>query len=246
MLIADLHVHSLFSACGLHTCLELIEHGRRIGIKAMAITDHGRAVGGHLTSVFFERFQSPYPDLKIYKGIEHNVLDEKGTVDVEWTIMPFVDLLLLGVHPNLKPGRSKEHYTDMVLAAMEKNPFVDIISHPNDPMYPVDYKIAAKKARERGMALELNNSKILYKRSTTEDALDLIHACGEAGCMMAVNSDTHALLELGRDDAVRPLLEKAKFPEELIVNRTLETTEKFIEGRRGLKKEAYARHQKQK
>jgi putative hydrolase len=239
MLQADLHVHSLFSACGLHTFLELIDQGRRIGLKAMAITDHGLAVGGgRLTSVFFERFRPPFDDIKIYKGIELNLLDEKGTVDVPWPFMPFIDILLLGVHPNLEPGRSREHYTGMVLAALDKNPFIDILSHPNDPTYPLDYMKIAKKAKNAGMALELNNSKILYARSTVEEALDLIHACKEVGCMMAVNSDTHAIQELGRDDAVRPLLEKAKFPAELIVNRTLETTERFIEGRRKLKKEA--------
>jgi putative hydrolase len=246
MLPADLHVHSLFSSCGLHTFLELIEHGRRIGLKAMAITDHGRAVGGHLTSVFFERFRPPFDDIKIYKGIEHNVLNESGAIDVEWPIMPFVDILLLGVHPNLTSGRSKDYYTDMAIAALDKNPFIDILSHPNDPMYPLDYKVLAKKARETGLALELNNSKILYKRSTIEDALELIHACREAGCLMVVNSDTHALLELGRDEAVRPLLEKAKFPAELIVNRDLETTERFIEGRRGLKQEAVRRNKNSK
>ena len=239
MLQVDLHVHSLFSACGLHTFLELLEHGRCVGLRAMAITDHGLAVGGgRLTSVFFERFQQPYPDIKLYKGIEHNVLDEKGTVDVSWQVMPFVDILLFGVHPNLEPHGSKEHYTGMVIAAIEKNPFLDILSHPNDPMYPLDYAIIAKRAKMAGIALELNNSKVLYARSTAEDALDLVYACKEAGCLMAVNSDTHALQELGRDEAVRPLLEKAKFPEEMIINRTVATAEKFIEGRRGLKREA--------
>lgn len=239
MLKVDLHVHSLFSACGLHTVLELLDHGRRIGLKAMAITDHGLAVGGgRLTSVFFERFQSPHPDLKLYKGIEHNILDEQGTVDVVWQFMPFIDIQLLGVHPNLPPRGTKEYYTDMVIAALDRHPFIDILSHPNDPLYPLDYKRVAKKAKETGMALELNNSKILYRRSTVEDALELVYACGEAGCLMAVNSDAHALQELGRDEAVRPLLEKAKFPEELIVNRTADAAERFIEGRRILKKKA--------
>jgi putative hydrolase len=239
MLEADLHVHSLFSACGLHTYLELIEHGRRIGLKALAITDHGLAVGGgHLTSVFFERFQPPYDDIKVYKGIELNLLDGKGTVDVSWQFMPFIDVLLLGVHPNLPADRSKKFYTDMVLAALDRNPFIDILSHPNDPMYPLDYLKIARRAKTTGVALELNNSKVLYKRSTVEDAFELIYACKEAGCSMAVNSDTHAIQELGRDDEVRPLIEKAGFPAELIVNRTIETTERFIEGRRGLKKEA--------
>ena len=238
MLEVDLHVHSLFSACGLHTILELCEQGRKTGLTAMAITDHGPAVsaGHHLTSVFFERFQLPFKGMKLYKGLELNLLDETGKVDMAAQYMPFVDILLFGVHPNIAPHKPEEYYTGMVLAAMENNPVLDILSHPNDPAYPLDYRRVAETAAQKGIALELNNSKILYKRSTCDDALALIFACKEAGCRMAVNSDTHALLELGRDEAVRPLLEQAEFPGELIVNRNLETADAFIEERKKYKR----------
>jgi putative hydrolase len=207
----------------------------------MAITDHGLGVGnGRLTSVFFERFKCPYDDLILYKGMELNVLDDKGNIDIIWQYVPFIDILLLGVHPNLPPHGNRDHYTSMLCAAIEKNPFVDIISHPNDPAYPLDYLRIATVAHKHGMALELNNSKVLYRRSTAEDALELIAACKQTGCPMAVNSDTHALHELGGDEAVVPLLEKAQFPRELIVNRDLDAASTFIEGRRGLKKASIA------
>ncbi|MBN1130362.1 MAG: PHP domain-containing protein [Chitinispirillaceae bacterium] len=243
MLTVDLHVHSLFSSCGLHTVLELVDQARRIGLKAMAITDHGPAVGtGHLTSVFFERFNCPYDDLVLYKGIELNLLDEKGNIDMVWPFMPFVDLLLLGIHPNLPPHAAREKYTGMLLAAIEKNTFVDIITHPNDPAYPLDYVRLAKKAKKTGIALELNNSKILYNRSTVEDTLELIAACKQVGCLIAVNSDTHAILELGGDESVRPLLDRAGFPADLVVNRDAQSAAAFIEDRRGFKKEVGARN----
>jgi len=245
MLQVDLHVHSMFSACGLHTFLELIEQGHKVGLKAMAITDHGLAVGGgRLNSVFFERLQCPYPDLKLYKGVELNVLDEPGKIDVPWKFMPFIDIILLGVHPNLKPEKPKRFFTELLIAALDSNPFVDIISHPNDPQYPLDYDAVAKIGAQKGMALELNNSKVLYKRSMVGDALELIFACKRAGCSIAVNSDTHAIQELGHDEAVRPLLAEAAFPEELIVNRTVESTAEFIESRRVLKREAVAARKK--
>ena len=238
MLEADLHVHSLFSACGLHTCLELLERAKCIGLKAIAITDHGLTLGGgRLTSVFFERFRSPFADLTIYKGIELNVLDEQGNVDLPRQFLPFIDILLLGLHHNFAPV-SRERHTTALIAAIDKNPFIDIISHPNDPVYPLDYERLAQKAREKGVALELNNSKILYSRSPIDDAIALIEACRNAGCRMAVNSDTHAILELGDDSAVRPLLDKVKFPQELIVNRTAESAARFIEGRREIKRAA--------
>lgn len=239
MLEADLHVHSLFSACGLHTILELLERGRAIGLRTMAITDHGPGLGeGRLTSVFFERFRSPFPGINLFKGLELNVLPERGKVDVVWQFMPFVDILLLGVHPNLKPGQSKDYYTNLTVAALENNPFIDILTHPNDTHYPLDYHVVAQTAKRLGMALELNNSKILYRRSTAEEALLLIQACKEVGCRMAVNSDTHALLELGGDESVQPLLEKAGFPRELVVNRDAVAASAFIESRRELKRSA--------
>jgi len=245
MLTVDLHVHSLFSACGLHTILELMEEARRIGLKAMAITDHGPAVGGsRVNSVFFERFRSPWPDLTLYKGLELNVLGDRGKTDLPWEYMPFVDILLLGVHHNITAGKSAEFYTDLAMAAMEKNPFIDIITHPNAPGYPLEFRKVAEKAKGLGMAVELNNSKILYKRSTAEVALELIHACKEAGCLMSVDSDTHALLELGNDDAVRPLLEQAGFPDSHIVNRDSDSAARFIAGRRALKREAWKKRKK--
>jgi putative hydrolase len=239
MLDVDLHVHSLFSACGLHTILELLQRGRAVGLKAMAITDHGPGVGeGRLTSVFFERFRSPFHDIRLYKGLELNVMPETGKVDVMWQFMPFIDILLMGVHPNLKSGLSKEYYTDLAIAALESHPFIDILTHPNDPNYPLDYRRIAETAKRLGMAIELNNSKVLYNRSTAEEALELISVCREVGCLMAVNSDTHAIMELGSDEAVRPLLEKAGFPAERIVNRSLEAAGEFIESRRALKRTA--------
>ena len=239
MLEADLHVHSLFSACGLHTLLELLEHGYAIGLKAMAITDHGPGVGeGRLTSVFFERFRSPFPEIRLYKGLELNVMPERGTVDVVWQFMPFIDILLMGVHPNLPTGQSTGYYTDLTLAALDNYPFIDIVTHPNDGTYPLDYRRLAQSAKRFGMAIELNNSKVLYHRSTAEEAVELIHACKEARCLMAMNSDTHALLELGADDAVRPLLEKAGFPLERLVNRSADAASRFIESRRELKRAA--------
>ncbi|MBN2037606.1 MAG: PHP domain-containing protein [Chitinispirillaceae bacterium] len=243
MLSVDLHVHSLASACGLHSILELIEHGRRIGLRGMAITDHGPAIrGSRLSSVFFERFTCPYDDIKLYKGLELNVLDEHGAIDIIWPYMPFIDILLLGIHPNMPKGNSRDYYTDALLAAIGANPFVDIITHPNDPAYPIDYLRLAKAAQEHGIAVEINNSKVRYKRTNADDTLLLINACSKTECMVAICSDTHALLELGTDESVQPLLEQAAFPEHRIITRNLDSAAAFMEGRRGLKKEAVRRH----
>ncbi|MFW6244547.1 MAG: PHP domain-containing protein [Fibrobacterota bacterium] len=232
MIQFDLHVHTIFSQCGIHTVLELLERARVLGMKGFAVTDHGLTLGGRLNNPFFERFRSPYPEIKVLKGVECNLLDEKGTVDIPAKHMPFIDIVLLGIHPNTPKGLSREAYTDMLVAAIRANPCIDVITHPNDPHYPVDYRRLAFEAAKSGVALELNNSKILYKRSPVESAESLVQACRDEGCPMALCSDTHAILELGTDESVRPILETAHFPDELLVNRDEESALFFVESRR--------------
>jgi putative hydrolase len=228
MIEVDFHVHTLFSLCGLHTVLELLDRARTLGMKGFAVTDHGQTVGGRLTSVFFERFTSPYPEVAVFKGIECNLLDADGTIDFPLKFLKWIDIALLGIHPNTRKGASREAYTAMLIRAIEKNPFLDIITHPNDPNYPVDYDVLARCAAERSVALECNNSKVLYGRSTVDEVRKLLAACVKHGCSIAVSSDTHAIHELGDDANVRPILNGVAFPEELIINRDAENAFEYI------------------
>ncbi len=232
MLEIDLHVHTLFSHCGLHTVLELINQARLTGMKGLALTDHGLTMGGRLNDVFFNRFQCPYEDIKLLKGIECNILDENGTIDLPSAFIPFLDVVLLGIHHNTPKGCSRDYYTSLLINAMEKNSRVDIITHPNDSAYPLDYQSIARKASRMGMALELNNSRILYSRSSIEQTIALLQACKEEKCFIAVCSDTHAIHELGQDSSVVPLLRSVEFPGELLVTRDADTTLEFIKSRK--------------
>ena len=244
MIQFDLHVHTIFSHCGIHTVLELLARAKELGMKGFAVTDHGLGLklGGRLTdgvkmsgrlnNPFFERFRSPDPAVKILKGVECNVLDAAGKIDAPREFMKHIDVILLGLHPNLPANKDKTANTDLLITAMRKNPCVDIITHPNDNAYPVDYKRLAREAALLGVALELNNSKVMYARTGVETVVELVETCRDEGCCMALNSDTHAIHELGVDDNVRPILAAARFPEELIVNRTEESTMEFINSRR--------------
>ena len=236
MIAVDFHVHSIFSLCGLHTVLELLERARVLGMKGFAVTDHGPVLGGRINSVFFERFVSPDPNISILKGIECNLLDRKGTIDLPGEYLRFIDIVLCGFHTNFQKGLDRRASTDIVLAALHRNPLVDIITHPNDAAYPVDYGVLAEAAAAAGVALELNNSKIRYTRSAPAEAVALLAACKEKHCRIAVSSDTHAIHELGDDAAVAPLLRQVDFPQELIVNRTAATAFDFVEERRSLKR----------
>jgi histidinol phosphatase-like PHP family hydrolase len=118
---------------------------------------------------------------------------------------------------------------------MEKNPAIDILTHTNDASYGVDFEPLAQAARHHGVALELNNSKTLMGHVDPAVTAELVVTCKKVGCRMVVNSDMHAIEELGKDDNVRPYLTEAQFPAELLMNGTARQAFEFVEERRGNK-----------
>ncbi len=219
MIEVDLHVHSIFSLCGLHTAIELLDYAKSMGMKGIAITDHGLTLGGRLTSVFFERLNDPVPGIRLFKGVECNLLEKPGKIDCPRSWLQFMDIVLLGIHPNTPRRQGKEKNTAMLVEAMQQNPYIDVITHPNSLEYPVDFVTLAKAAKECDMALEINNSKDMLQRIPPEMTKEFLTVCKEVGCSVVLNSDTHALTELGRDEDCLPLLEEVAFPKELIQNR---------------------------
>jgi putative hydrolase len=236
MIPVDFHSHSLFSGCGVHTVLEMLIAAKAKGIKGIAITDHGPLVGGRANSVFFERLHDPVPGIRLLKGMECNVDGDTGRIDCPAKFLGFMDIVIAGLHDNLPSGLPREQYTRMLIKAMEKNAFLDIVSHPNNNLFPVLYAPVVEAAVRLGIVLEMNNSKVLMRRVPDQETEELILLCKRLRCRVAVVSDAHVLTEVGRDEDIRPLLSKHQFPEELIVNRSVGAAFAFIEERRERKK----------
>jgi putative hydrolase len=237
MLSVDFHSHSLFSKCGLHTIVEMLIEAKARGLEALAITDHGPGLKGGPPTTFWDRLFDPVHGIRLLKGLECNIIADDGTIDFPQQMLKYADIVLLGLHPHLPAGKPREHNTALLMRALVKNPFVDIVTHPEDLQYPLDFKTLAAFAKERGLVLECNNSKVLNHRVPPERMVELLDACKRAGCRVAVDSDAHALGEVGLDESVRPLLETVGFPAELIVNKTAESAFAFVEERRKVKLE---------
>ena len=238
MLDVDFHSHTFFSTCGIHTHIEMLTRAKELGMKGLAITDHGPALQSRFTAPFYDRLKNPVAGIRFIKGIECNILDEHGVIDIIDIPSRFschFELVLLGFHPNTGKNMGVEKNTDIIIAAIRKNSCIDIISHPNEMDYPLDFERLALVAKDHGVALELNNSKMLYNRTTAERTIHLIRICDKVGCSIAISSDAHAIEEVGLDDSVRPFIIQENFPHELIINDTAEGAFRFIDSRRGNK-----------
>ncbi len=238
MIPVDFHAHTLFSGCGIHTHIEMLTRARDLGMSALALTDHGRECGGRIPSTFFDRLRNPVPGIRMLKGIEANLRGLDGEIDVPPMALPHLDLVLLGIHGNTESGLDASVYTAALIAAMERNPCVDMLSHLHPSAHAVDVPEVVRTAKRHGIVVELNNSKLLLKRADPAEVRELVRICKSEQCRIALGSDAHALNEVGRDEHARALLQSESFPAHLLVNHTTEQAYAFIEERRARKKRA--------
>ncbi len=235
MLEVDLHTHSFFSACGIHTHLEILERAKTLGMTAVAITDHGPSLSPRFSDPFFDRLRSPVQGIRLLKGMECNLVGEGGEIDLPQKYLKYLDVVLLGIHPNTKKGQGRDKYTDMLLRAVDRNPAVDILTHLNDANYLTHFETVIEAARDRGIAIELNNSKTLLNRIDPCVTRELVAAALEIGAKMVITSDMHAIEELGLDDSVKPYLEEVSFSKERVISESATSALAFIEERRPAK-----------
>lgn len=74
------------------------------------------------------------------------------------------------------------------------NPLVDIIGHPDDSRYPVDFETVVRAAKQNNKFLELNNTSLKPdgpRSGARENDLCMLKLCMEHGVMITLGSDAH-------------------------------------------------------
>ena len=116
------------------------------------------------------------------------------------------------------------------------NPYVNIIGHPDDSRYPVDYERLVKAAKEKHVLLELNNTS-LNPDGTRQGAYDndvkMLNLCKEMGVCISIGSDAHIKLSICGFDRAYQVIKDTEFQEKLIVNSDYKLYESYI-GKRKL------------
>ena len=156
----DMHTHTVASGHAFSTFKENVEEAAAKGLYAMGMSDHAPAMPGSAQEIYFGNFKSIRRELmgvKIYTGVEANIMDFNGTLDLGECTLKKMDYVIASLHvPCIRPGSPREN-TDALIGAM-KNPYVKIIGHPDDDRYPLEYDRLIPAALENRVALEVNNS----------------------------------------------------------------------------------------
>lgn len=231
-IIADLHTHTLASGHAYSTINELASSASLAGLKALAVTDHGPAMPGgphryHFCAMRF--IPRSIAGVRILRGVEANILDDKGRMDLEQELLEELDYVMAGLHENCGYcGCDIDRNTKAILAVME-NHRVKCISHPGNPIFPLHYDEVVRAARGTGTALEINNSSLgLSRTGSGENCLKIARLCAELGAPVMIGSDAHICQGVGVfDDALR-LVQEAGIAEEQVMNASLERLLAFI------------------
>ena len=237
--VLDTHTHTLASGHAYSTLRENLAMAAKKGLDLLAVTEHAPRMTGSCQTIYFQNLKvvnrQAY-EVELMLGAELNILDENGTVDLAANILKTLDLNIASLHiPCICPG-SREYNTAACINAM-KNPYVNILGHPDDSRYPVDYQALVQAAREYGVLLELNNSS-LRPGGSRKDAkprdVEMLRYCREYQVPVVIGSDAHVDTDIGNHEMALALLEEENFPQELIINRSVEALKEALDKKRAV------------
>ncbi|MDR3072623.1 MAG: PHP domain-containing protein [Clostridiales Family XIII bacterium] len=183
-IVSDLHTHTVFSH-GKGTIADNVRVAHSKGLKTIGISDHGPSHLGFGISkkdipvmrAEVERLRKIYPDIEILLGVEANIMNRSGELDLGPEELSQFDYVMAGYHygalgrnpfgtlfnaaHNLavyKLKREPKHLirrnTEYIVSALEKND-IKILTHPGDKA-PMDLLEIAIVCAKTNTLVEIN------------------------------------------------------------------------------------------
>jgi putative hydrolase len=224
-LLADLHTHTIASGHGYSTATELAEAARAKGLELIAIIEHGPSVpgGAHPWTLWnMKVIPSVLDGVRILKGVEANPAESESGLDLPDVALELADFVACGMHPEIGYDDGDESRNTEVLLRVIENPNVDMITHPGGGEFPVDRALIARAAAEHNVIIEINAHSFDPTGSRAQNAhleREMITLAHAAGAPLAIGSDAHYHLHVGRFDAAIRVAQELGITEEHLVNR---------------------------
>lgn len=231
--LIDLHTHTLVSGHAYSTIKENVEAAKLAGLKYIGLSEHGPNMPAAPHLYYFQNVHvipKEIDGVKIIQGIEANILDYDGNIDVTPDMMMHINYMLVSLHPPCIDRGTKEQNTNAVIKAMEHDK-VKIVAHLDDSRYMVDYEKVVKVAKSKGIAFEINNSSLkpnTFREGAWENVKELLRYCKEYEVPVIMGSDAHICYDVGNFTYSQKIIEDNNFPVELVINYNEEKILEFL------------------
>ena len=234
-IVTDLHAHTLASGHAFNTINEMMEKAAERKFELVALTEHAPEMPGTCHTYYFSNLKDLPREIcgvKCLFGAELNILNARGEVDLPESVLKGLDIGIGSLHgPCFQEDRSLSENTKAYIAAMQ-SPYIQIIGHPDNGQFPVDFDALAKEAARTGTLLELNNGSLKpgsFRVGAHDNAIKMLAAAEKYGAQIAVNSDAHVDALYCRVPYCEDILRETCFPEELVASTSAEKIRKIIE-----------------
>jgi len=201
----------------------MVTAARERGLQVLGITEHGPSIPGTCSLLYFKNMHiipRQMEGLRLLLGSEMNILDTRGTLDLDEKFIDMLDLRIAGIHAICWQGGTRTENTEGVIAAI-RHPKMHIISHPADGTADLDFEALVLAAKEAHTLLEVNNHSLAPIRHFTkarDNNLELLRQCKRHDMPIILGSDAHITYQIAQYDRVLELVKEVDFPVEQILN----------------------------
>lgn len=241
-IVADLHTHTVASGHAYSTVQEMAQAASDKRLAMLGITEHSPGMPGGPHPYYFYNIgvipQELY-GIRLIKGVETNIVDRQGSIDLEDELLARLDLVWAGFHIFCSPeGCSEAENTEAMIGALA-NPRVDGVVHPGNPEFRIEPLAVVQAAKYYDKVIELNNSSVkkgAVREGSGEICLEIARLAKKYDLTVVIGSDSHISFDVGKVDYALELAVKAGLGEENILNCSVKKIEAFLTRRNAARK----------
>jgi len=218
----DTHTHTISSGHAYSTLLENAHAAADKGLSLFCVTDHAPTMPGapHFWHFANQRVLPRFlHGVGILRGVEANILNTNGEIDIEPRIAESLDWIIASFHEPVFSPDSQQVHTEALLNVIRSGA-VHALGHLGNPNFDFDFEAVITAAAQYNVLIEINNSSLCGSRKGSESRCEEIAAYAkEIGARITTGSDAHFAHDVGNFSHVSQLLAKVDFPVELVVTQ---------------------------
>lgn len=232
-ILIDVHTHTTASGHAFSSLQEMARTAADKQLSILGITEHSPGIPGTCDPIYFRNLHvvpRRMYGVELLLGAEINIIDHRGTLDLEDTYFKMLDIRIAGIHSLCYQNGTAEQNTSAVLGAMA-HPGIHIISHPGDGTAELLFEPLVLASKEHRTLLEINNSSLNPARDkpmARKNNVDILRLCKRYGVPVILGSDAHISFSIADYEHIYPLLAETEFPEALILNHQIDLFRTFL------------------
>ncbi len=217
----DTHTHTYASGHAYSTLIENAKAAKDHGLKMFCTTEHAPTMPGAPHYWFFgnqtilPRFLS---DVAVIRGIESNIMNVEGEVDIHPSIESKLDWVIASFHEHVYRPANKEIHTETLINVI-KSGRVDALGHLGNPNFDFDFERVIQCAKQHNVAIEINNSSLKghSRVGSVDRCLEIAKIAKDSGAYLTTGSDAHFCEDIGKFQKVSEMFDSIDMPTQQVI-----------------------------